>query len=249
VLPDNTVLLVTDRRTVECFDPQAKTPLRWSYRLGGTTSTRSGVPPLVIADSDHVIVAVPGNLGVGLARLDRATGKALWRRPPLVDITGLDPKSWIVSGKELHHAEASTLRAWSLADGKPLFDRPLPTRAAWHLARSGQTLLAYPGRAPGLRFQFRWLPGAVQYQSGPWPGDDNLSVLCLDAASGEMVQRLNLAVERTTDHLDRHARRRSLFPWIDAGLAPDGPGLSVRWDRAGLVLGAAGSVRVLTPDS
>jgi outer membrane protein assembly factor BamB len=247
-LPDGTSLVVPDSDRVECLDPHAKKTRRWVYTPPGKT-TRSGVPPRVVAGANRVVVVVPENLGLRLVRLDLDTGKVVWRGAPLVDVQALDADSWTVDARTLFHAEGSRLWAWSLADGKLAWRRDLPESAVWRLERSGETLLVYPARCRSLAFRFRWLMGWVQWQVGPWPDEHDLAVLCMDARSGELVQRLNVPLERAAENIDRSPDRGSLFPWMEAGLPSRGaPGPVVWWDKQGVVLGVGRQVRCADAD-
>jgi hypothetical protein len=222
--------------------------LRWVFTPAGKT-TRSGEPPLVLGSADRVVIVVPENLGPRLVRLDPNTGKVLWRGLPLVDVQSTDPESWLVdgNGRHFYHAEGTRLWSWS-PDGKLAWQRDLPPSTSWKLAASGETLLAYPARPDSLTFRFRWLAGSVQWRMGPWPdAAGGLSVHCLDARWGELVQRLNVALEHVSLRTGRSSTPRSVVPWAEAGLVPGSvPGLVVSWDRRGLVLGVAGQVRALT---
>jgi outer membrane protein assembly factor BamB len=244
-LSDGSVLTVPQRDRVECLAPQAKRPMRWTFTPAGKT-TRTGDPPLVVAGGDRAVVVVPENLGPRLVRLDQATGKVVWRGQPMPQLQHLAPESFLVdgSGQTLYHAEGNRLWAWSIDDGKLAWRRDLPASAVWKLAQGGDTLLAYPARSAALTFRLRWLAGSLQWRIGPWPEEHALAVLCLEARTGELVERLNLPLERVSDRVDRSSGRRRVFPKLHAGLDPAGvAGPVVWWDRQGLVLGAGGQVR------
>jgi outer membrane protein assembly factor BamB len=245
LLSDGGILVVPGSDRVECVDPRAKKRVRWTFNPPGRT-TRTGEAPLVLAAADRVVVIVPENLGPRLVRLDPATGKVVWRSLPQVEVRNLDSASFAIDdrGQILYHAEDARLWAWSLADGKLLWQRDLPASAEWKLRHSGDTLLAYPARAGSLTFRFRWLLGSVQWRIGPWADEHTLAVLCLDARSGDLVQRLNLPVDRVSDHLDRSSTVRSFFPRLEAGLVPGSvPGPLVWWDAQGMIVGVGRQVR------
>ena len=247
-LADGSVLVVPGGDRVVCLGPGEKKLPRWVFAKPGKT-TRTGEPPLVLAEGDRVVVVVPENLGPRLVRLDLDTGKVLWRGAPLVDVGSTDGAGWLIgTGRTLYHAEGNRLWAWFASNGKLAWQRDLPRADSWRLAQSGETLLASPARCDGLGFRFRWLAGSVQWRIGPWPIEPTgLAFLCLDARSGELVERLNLPAERLTDRLIRSSAPRSALPWLEAGRMPGAvPDPVLWWDRQGLVLGVPGQVRALT---
>jgi outer membrane protein assembly factor BamB len=243
-LPDGGVLISQSDRVV-CLDPRAAKPSRWVWLPPGKT-TRTGQPPLLVAGAGRLVAVVPENLGARLARLDVETGKPLWRGQPLVHVNDTEPESWLIDagGRTLYHAEGRRLWAWSLEDGKLAWRRDLPEEAAWRLRQAGDTLLAWPRRCNGLAFRLRWLTGSLQWRMGPWPGEQAVvPVLCLDARSGELVQRLNLPLERLAGRVEP-LDGASLLPALD-GVQVRGavPGPVLWFDGRGLVLGLDRLVR------
>jgi outer membrane protein assembly factor BamB len=241
---DGRVLVVPDSGQVECLEADGKKLVRWAYTLPGKT-TRTGEPPRVVASAGRVVLVVPENLGTRLVRLDPGTGKVLWRGLPQPDVEPAG--AWLVAGEQLYQATRQTLRAWALTDGKRLWRRDLPESGPWQLAAAGQTLLAWPARSAALTFRFRWLSGSVQWRISPWPGEHAvLGALCLDARSGELVQRLNLPLEHPTGRVERSAVPAGLFPRPEAGLRDDAAGPALCRSGGGLILGLGRQVRVLS---
>src|SRR5262249_56441040 len=141
------------------------------------------------------------------------------------------------------------LSAWSLADGKPAWRKPLPDGGAWRLLRPGGALLAWKERAAGLRFGFRWLVGSVQWRVGPLPHGQAWSVACLDPGTGNLVQRLDLEPE-SLPLAREHAWPSAGPTWPAVELDRDdegAPGPAVVPDRGGLVVAVGNRVKVLGP--
>jgi hypothetical protein len=103
-------------------------------------------------------------------------------------------------------------------------------------------LLVHPEGAPDARFQFRWLCGAVQWRLNVSP--EGWPALCLDPATGQVVQRLNFAAESPRSRLE-WARRPgfAVVPSLRVERAGrSGPGPMVQAIGGGLLAGGAGEV-------
>ena len=101
----------------------------------------------------------------------------------------LDEAGWAVDREAVYGVTDEGVAALALENGKVLWERPLPG-GRWQVRRAGEYLLAWPSGSRGLRFQFRWPFGSLQCTGGP-VDPVPFPVLCLDARTGELVQRLN----------------------------------------------------------
>jgi outer membrane protein assembly factor BamB len=243
-LGEDRVCVVVDASTVELLDVRTGKAV-WTYHPSGKT-TRSGEPPLVFGSARGLFVVVPENVGYRLQRLDAATGKPAWVRPPLLALSSLEPGAWLAGPRLVCHADAGVLTARSAADGSVAWRRPLPAGGVWRLEQAGDALLAWPTRLDAERFQFRWLAGSVQWRVGSLPGTTPALVDVLDARDGAPVQRINLEevslpgaawLEKGPGGVCPSASR-----WREAAAAP---GVQVWRDGKGLVAGLGDRVKVL----
>ena len=197
LLPDGGVCITTDARTVVRLDA-ASGRETWSYTLPGVT-TRTGEAPRLAVGPDALLLAWATNIGWRLQRLDPAKGTLLWSDPPLVNVGELDVDGWSVDADAFYGVQDRVLFARSLKDGGVLWERPLAGPAgSWQTRRVGDALLAYPAETRGARFQFRWLAAALQWEGWfPPEGESGrgYSVMCCDAKTGRLVQRLNFPVD------------------------------------------------------
>ena len=109
-------------------------------------------------------------------------------------------------------------------------------------SRIGHSFL-FPGIGYGVRFGFRSLLGSLQW-SGGGPRDVEASVHCHDAASGELIQRINLEVTALVAR-QKFDPRRSLLPGLWLHRDPEAVGPEVRLDASGLIVGVGNQVKVL----
>ncbi len=205
LLPDGGVCLTTDARTVVRFDPTAGRDV-WTYTLPGVT-TRTGEAPRLAVGPDALLLAWATNIGWRVQRLDRATGKPVWADPPLVNVGVLDVDGWSVDADAFYGVQDRVLFARSLKDGALLWEQQLAGPVGrWRTRRVGDALLAYPAETHGVRFQFRWLAGALQWEGWRPPEDGpgrGYPVVCCDPKTGRLVQRLNFVVgSRSVARLD-----------------------------------------------
>jgi cellulose synthase operon protein C len=240
-LDEHTFCLVPDADTVLLFRTDTGRA-RWTHTPPGET-TRSGEPPLVVGGPDALLVAVPLNVGLRLQRLDPATGRPLWKNPPLLPPGRLDPGAWAFDPETFYHADSGVLTARSLADGTVRWQSALAGEGdGWGVKRTPSAVVAYPARVAGARFQFRWLFGSVQYRGRPPRGGAMWAASWLAPKDGRLVQRLNLCpgLPRWGAEVDG-PRGAGVFPTL--GLLPTGePALEVF--RAGGRLVFAGDRRV-----
>ena len=113
------------------------------------------------------------------------------------------------------------------------------------LVLRGSSLLVYPRIGSGVRFGFRSLLGSLQWSGGSLRDVEDASIQCHDAASGELVQRINLEVTAFVARREFDPRR-SLLPRLWLERDPKALGPEVRID-GGLVIGIGNQVKVLQP--
>ena len=205
LLPDGGVCITTDARTVVRIDPASGRDV-WTYTLPGVT-TRTGEAPRLAVGPDALMLAWATNIGWRLRRLDPAKGTPFWNEPPLVNVGELDVDGWSVDADAFYGVQDRVLFARSLKDGAVLWERPLAGPAGrWRTRRVGDALFAYPAATAGVRFQFRWLAGALQWEGWLPPRDESgreYPVVCCDPRTGRLVQRLNFPVDpQAFVHLD-----------------------------------------------
>jgi outer membrane protein assembly factor BamB len=184
-----TVCLVPDARSV-AFVQASTGGRRWTFTLSRSTLL-SGEPPLVVGKGDNLLVVIPGNIGCRLQRLDRKTGKPLWRQAPLLQFGRLFADGWLTDARAVYYSDSEGVCARSLIDGKVLWQKSLPG-GPWRLVRAGGHLLATPAdaRAAGLRFRSPF--GSLQWQGGPLASGYGVPVVALDSRTGVVAQHLNL---------------------------------------------------------
>jgi tetratricopeptide (TPR) repeat protein len=190
VLDANTLALVADSRRVLTLDASTGKEC-WHIDLPGAT-TRTGEPPQILNRGDVLLLVTPTNLGYRLDRLDRTSGKLSWPRPCLLNLDRLDTTTWTLGDDSVAFAHDHFVEAHSLADGRLLWERPLPEAASWTVRRVGDGLLAYPDVAARPYFRFQSLGLSVQWKRvEPLDAPAGFPVLGFDARTGRLVQRLN----------------------------------------------------------
>ena len=148
-IDDEHVGLVADRMTVSLFNTSRGVNV-WVFRE--TRELPSHGPPRLFGDSERLLVL---HHGQNLIRLDVTTGNKLWpdwrllgtedlsERPEAIALG--DDRIFVASGSTLSVASGATLSAYALADGSPLWKRPLNGPAnAWDLALTERSVAAYP---------------------------------------------------------------------------------------------------------
>jgi outer membrane protein assembly factor BamB len=192
---DKSAVVVLDARTVGLFDA-AKGKFLWKH-VDDDATTLTGEAPQVVVAGGNILLLTANNIGYRLQRLDSLTGKPRWEKPPLLDTkTPPDAAGWSLDRDAMYFAQDGVLTARALADGKVLWRQALPAwGGGWRTRRTGDVVLAYPNETGAGGIQFRWLCFAVQWELdhsrevGDGPG---FPVLCCDAKSGRLAQRLNL---------------------------------------------------------
>ena len=151
-IDENSVLLVSDRRTVKRFD-LVTGQTTWVYQESERTPTYG--PPRLLGNAECLLVL---HDGLWLIRLDAATGLNRWKcllgtenlseRP---DAIACDDKNFYCVNYESFSGTArQAIRAISLEDGTRLWSHPLmgPQDAQWSIALSERAVFAYPTTNP-----------------------------------------------------------------------------------------------------
>ena len=194
-IDDNTAVIVLDARTVALLDgTTGKT--KWKH-VNDDATTLTGEAPQLVVDRENILFLTANNFGYTLQRLDRATGKEVWLHAPLLEAkTPLDTAGWSLDKNAVYYVHDRVLTARSLTDGSISWRQALPDgNGDWRTWRLGDAVLAYPAETGARQIQFRWQMFSVQ-----WDMDHSreigvgrgLPVICCDAISGRMRQRLNL---------------------------------------------------------
>jgi outer membrane protein assembly factor BamB len=192
---ENTVAVVLDARTVGLFDGD-KRKFLWKHVNTDATTPSGEAPQLAVGDG-NILLLTANNIGYRLQRLDRATGKPKWDKPPLLETkTRPDTAGWSLDKDAVYYAQDQVLTARSVREGKILWQQALPEASGgWRTGRVGEAVLANPGGAGAEGIRFRWLCFSVQCQVDHSPAlgtEPGLPVVCCDAKSGRLMQRLNL---------------------------------------------------------
>jgi outer membrane protein assembly factor BamB len=126
--------------------------------------------------------------GCRWARLDLAIGQVLGEE--FIANEPIDASRSALDSQCFYFAALNGLHAWSLTDGRLLWNRPLPLLSVpWQVVASGKYLFLFPSQPPyTLRFGFFLTPQPmsfpVEMQWNPW------SLIICDKRTGEMVQEM-----------------------------------------------------------
>jgi outer membrane protein assembly factor BamB len=194
-LDDNTAVVVLDARTVGLYDG-AKGKFLWKH-VEDSPTTLTGEAPQVVVARGNILLVTANNIGYRLQRLDRLNGKPLWEKPPMLDAKSKpDAAGWSLDRDAVYYPQDGVLTARALVDGKVVWRQALPAwDGGWRTLRTGDAVLAYPNEVGAGRIQFRRLGVSVQWEwdHSPAVGDGpGFPVLCCEAKSGRLAQRLNL---------------------------------------------------------
>jgi cellulose synthase operon protein C len=146
-LDENSVVLVSDRRTVKRFD-LVQGESSWVYRESEVTPTYG--PPRLLGNADCLLVLHDGHL---LIRLDPASGLKRWECPlaeNLADrpesIAWDDKNLYCVNYERISGVPRRSIRAVGLENGLRAWAYPLsgPENAIWSIALSDRAVFAYP---------------------------------------------------------------------------------------------------------
>jgi len=223
---------------------------RWRVPLP-EHSLLGGEPIRLLAGKQSLLVLLPLNIGYQLQRLDLATGKPLWERPPVFAAPG----RIVVDDTAVYWAEEGLLSAWSLKDGRRQWEQTLMRDDFWELRRWGDGLLAWPASVSEWQIRFRWLAVSLEWKIGPavealsgagWPLEWR------DAATGRLRQRWNFQAKLS----GRESARRlaispdwSFFPQLRLERSLQPARLTVQAGSRGLVLARDGQVWELQASS
>jgi outer membrane protein assembly factor BamB len=183
-LDDDSVVLVTDRRTVKRFDfNHGQTT--WVYQESKELPVNG--PPRLLGDSERLLVLHDGRL---LIRLDPATGSKRWASPlgseDLSERPGSmawdDKRFYCVNIESLFGGPRHALRALKLEDGSRAWSCPLtgPEDAVWAIALSQRCVIAYPNSTR--------LSAAGDIENTPLILE-NMPVILRQRETGALVQR------------------------------------------------------------
>lgn len=183
-------LVVSSSRQVLMLDGATGREL-WRHVTPGVT-LNTGEPVRLLGKGDALAAVTPTNLGYRLEGLDRATGKASWRRPELLRVAHTNPEDWAIDKDAVYLTADGVLSARSLVDGQVLWERPVPEATVWTVRRVADSLFAWPCPDRGPHFRFQCLGSSLQ-----WVKDQGLDaqagfpVLVCDPKTGALTQRLN----------------------------------------------------------
>ena len=149
-IDENSVILVSDRRTVKRFD-LTHGQTSWVYQESKEMPTNG--PPQVLGSAETLLVL---HDGCSLIRLDAATGKKRWLSRLHEDLSerpgsiACDLKNlYCVNYENFSGSMRQSLRAVSLDDGSPVWSCPLsgPENVVWSIALSERSVFAFPSAA------------------------------------------------------------------------------------------------------
>jgi tetratricopeptide (TPR) repeat protein len=236
--------VATDHRHIRLIDP-AEGKAVWECEAPGVT-TLTGRPPRLFGSPRALLVVWSTNLGLLVQRRDGAVGKPHWSLllPPGEEPAEADP--WFLDAAAFYFFQGDQLQARSVEDGKKLWSKTLSGPAAdWRLLRSRDGLIVWPGNPVGRQFQFRWMVGSLQWVKGSLreSGAPRFSVVCLDPATGTIVQRLNLVAPCPKTPLrPRWVGGLELLPRVEPLATADDFGEPLRLTRSGAVVAVGGEM-------
>jgi outer membrane protein assembly factor BamB len=142
-IDDDSVLLVSDRRTVKKFDLKHGQTL-WIYRESPDLPVNG--PPRLLGDSERLLVLHDGR---SLIRLDAATGSKRWSLLLGMEDLSERPASMACDEKRFYCANQRTLRAVSIDDASTVWSHDLdgPENALWSITLTQHHVLAYPTKS------------------------------------------------------------------------------------------------------
>ncbi len=180
---EDSVLLVSDRRTVKKFDLIHGQTI-WVYRE--STDLPVNGPPRIMGDSERMLVLHDGRL---LIRLDPATGSKRWScQLGVEDLSArpgamaYDDKRFYCVNKEVGFGSLrQTIRAISLEDGQSVWSRHLASRrdTGWSIALTEGYVVVWPNNMTDNTMEL----------ASENTGSDSLPVIIRRRDNGEIVQR------------------------------------------------------------
>lgn len=150
---DGHVVIVPDRRTVKLLDLN-RGQVDWVYRESADLPVNG--PPRIFGDADCLLVLHDGRT---LIRLDPLTGAKRWSRLLGTDDLSERPNSVALDNQRFYCVEklywmekrTQVLRAFSLADGSPVWSHHLSGRESndvdWSITLSDRYVMALPVRS------------------------------------------------------------------------------------------------------
>ena len=169
-IDEDHVAVAVDPRTVALLDLNTGQKT-WTSRVTSAALPRHG-PPRLLGDASRLLVLYEGN---ELIRLDAANGRQLWTRALGLEDLSDFPDALAMDADRFYCATGATLAAYNLADGQPLWSRPLTgPKVGWSVALSDRHVTVYPSPSRSL--------------DGPLNG---VSLVVCRRDTGALVQRLS----------------------------------------------------------
>jgi outer membrane protein assembly factor BamB len=139
---EDSVVLVTDRRTVKKFDLNHG-QTTWVYRESTEPVMPVNGSPRLLGDAERLFVLHDGRF---LIRLDPASGSKRWSCVLGIEDLSERPGSMAFDEKRFYCVNRQTLRAFSLEDGKLIWSCHLtgPRDLYWSIALTQDHVMAYP---------------------------------------------------------------------------------------------------------
>lgn len=188
----------------------------WTHNVKGKVGL-SGEAPVLLVRGQHVLAFTPRNWSFSLEKLDLRTGKRAWPDPIMLDRDELDTGSITADANSLFYVGHGVLHARTIRDGKEAWRAPLQNssrNAAWRLECCHGHVIAWTKQAlldgsigPELRRSLAFDPTSVLPTRLPLTVSkapiafraaklqsqlpSMLSVWVIEAATGQLVQRLN----------------------------------------------------------
>jgi cellulose synthase operon protein C len=174
-MDEDSVVLVTDRRTVKKFDLNHG-QTTWIYRESTEPVLLVNGSPRIMGDGERLFVLHDGRF---LIRLDPASGSRRWSSVLGTEDLSDRPGAMAYDDKRFYCVNHQTLRAISLEDGKPIWSCHLtgPQDVPWSIALTQGHVMAYPS-------------GSSSTDGGEV---ENLPVIVRQRETGALVQRFMFA--------------------------------------------------------
>ncbi len=183
------IFLVPDPQHIVLFDTATGKDI-WTHALEPSASL-TGKAPQLLANPRTLLVLVERNHGYFLECLEPQTGVRRWPDALFLGVKPVNLEAGAVNESAFYFVQDSTLHARELADGKPLWESPLPGQpGCWRIVRTANHLVLFPRATQAMQWRWRWLFCDVQF--GMTVGQDPYyPVLLYDQKTGQLVQRLN----------------------------------------------------------
>jgi outer membrane protein assembly factor BamB len=164
----------------------------WSHDLPRPSASMEA--PRLAKDGASLLALIDG---WQLDRVDLQTGKSLWLTGEPRWASGWTREPWRPAFQEdtAYFVRGNVLYAYALADGKRLWEHPLPVREnAWGVVASSGHLVVYPSQLQS-RLRLPWKGVVPALPIGRPSGPCTFAVLVYRAKDGQFVQRLDFPVE------------------------------------------------------